>query len=460
MPAMFSATRSAARTAAQAANRRSVSTIREALKEIIPERQALLKQIKSEHGAKTLGNVTVEQVVGGGRGIKFMLWDPSVLDAEEGIRFWGRSIPECQRDLPTAPGGQEILPEAMFWYLLTGKVPTAEQTKQFQEELVSRSELPAHVEKVLDSLPKTLHPMTQFVIGVAALNHDSQFAARYKSGMKKAEYWGPALEDSLDCVAKSFTIAARIYLHSYKDGAKNMAPVDKSKDLSANFATQIGFGDSEGFIELIRLYNSLHTDHEGGNVSAHTTHLVGSALSDPFLSYSAALGGLAGPLHGLANQEVLRFILGMQKELGDSPSDEQIVQYIWKTLNSGQVIPGYGHAVLRKPDPRFAALREFGNKHPETANDPVFRMVDSLFKVAPGVLTEHGKTKNPFPNVDAASGSLLYHYGLTQFPYYTVTFGTSRAIGALSQYVWDRALGLPIERPKSLSMEAILKLVK
>ncbi|BGP35610.1 hypothetical protein JCM10296v2_007451 [Rhodotorula toruloides] len=173
----------------------------------------------------------------------------------------------------------------------------------------------------------------------------------------------------------------------------------------------------------------------------------------------------------------------MQKELGDLPSDEQIVQYIWKTLNSGQVIPGYCHAVLRKPDPRFAALREFGNKHPETANDPVFRMVDSLFKVAPGVLTEHGKTKNPFPNVDAASGSLLYHYGLTQFPYYTgafpysqkrrrldeltfpffaraVTFGTSRAIGALSQYVWDRALGLPIERPKSLSMEAILKLVK
>jgi hypothetical protein len=214
--------------------------------------------------------------------------------------------------------------------------------------------------------------MTQFVIGVAALNHDSQFAARYKSGMKKAEYWEPALEDSLDCVAKSFTIAARIYLHSYKGGAKGMAPVDKTKDLSHNFATQIGFGDSEGFIELIRLYNSLHTDHEGGNVSAHTTHLVGSALSDPFLSYSAALVGLAGPLHGLANQEVLRFILGMQKELGDSPSDDQIVQYIWKTLNSGQVIPvrsaarlslfcaiaadddvcaqGYGHAVLRKPE--------------------------------------------------------------------------------------------------------------
>lgn len=284
-------------------------TVRETLAQIIPERQALLKEIKSQHGAKTLGNVTVEQVIGGGRGIKYMLWDPSVLDAEEGIRFWGRSIPECQRDLPTAEGGKEILPEAMFWYLLTGKVPTAEETKQFQEELVGRSELPAYAEKVLDSLPKTLHPMTQFVIGVAALNHDSKFAAQYKAGMKKSEYWVPALEDSLDCVAKSFTLAARIYNNIYRNGHDSSVPaIDKSKDLSFNFANQIGFGDSEGFIELIRLYNSLHTDHEGGNVSAHTTHLVGSALSDPFLSYSAALGGLAGPLHGLANQEVLRCV--------------------------------------------------------------------------------------------------------------------------------------------------------
>jgi citrate synthase len=153
--------------------------------------------------------VTVEQVFGGMRGIKAMLWEPSVLDSEEGIRFWGKTIPECQEVLPTAPGGKEMLPEAMFWYLLTGKVPTQAETTQFQNELVARSVLPSHIEKTLDALPKTLHPMTQFVIGVAALNHDSKFAAQYKAGMKKADYWIPTLEDSLDCVAKSFTIAAR-----------------------------------------------------------------------------------------------------------------------------------------------------------------------------------------------------------------------------------------------------------
>ncbi|SCV74544.1 BQ2448_7573 [Microbotryum intermedium] len=438
----------------------STKTVQDTLAEIIPERQAIAKELRSQHGDKVLGNVTVEQVFGGMRGIKAMVWEPSVLDSEEGIRFWGRTIPECQQVLPTAPGAKEMLPEAMFWYLLTGKVPSAAEAKAFQEELVGRSILPEYVEKALDALPTSLHPMTQFIIGVAALNHDSQFAAQYKKGMKKADYWRPALEDSLDCVAKSFTIAARIYRNTYLGGVKDMPALQMDKDLSWNFANQIGFGDSEGFVEVIRLYNALHTDHEGGNVSAHTTHLVGSALSDPFLAYSAALGGLAGPLHGLANQEVLRFVLAAQKKLGDFPSDEKLKEFIWDTLKSGQVIPGYGHAVLRKPDPRFMALQQFGESRPEVAKDPVFGYVNQLYKIAPGVLTEHGKTKNPFPNVDSASGSLLYHYGLKQFDFYTVTFGTSRSMGALSQLVWDRALGLPLERPKSLSMAAIAKLIK
>jgi len=300
--------------------------------------------------------------------------------------------------------------------------------------------------------------MAQFIIGVTSLNHDSQFAKRYTDGMKKADYWVPTLEDSLDCVAKCFTIAARIYRNTYLGGVKGIPALVPDRDLSWNFANQIGFGDSPGFIDVIRLYNALHTDHEGGNVSAHTAHLVGSALTDPFLSYAAALAGLAGPLHGLANQEVLRFILDLQKQYGEELSDDKLKEALWTHLKTG-VIPGYGHAVLRKPDPRFTALNEFANSRPDVAKDPVVKLVNQLARIAPGVLTEHGKTKNPHPNVDSASGSLLYHYGLTQFPFYTVTFGTSRSMGALSQLVWDRALGLPLERPKSLSMEAIAKLV-
>lgn len=387
-----------------------------------------------------------------------MLWDPSVLDSEEGIRFWGRTIPECQQVLPSAKDGSEMLPESMFWYLLTGKVPSEKQVEAFQADLAVRStHVPDFVEKLIDNFPKTLHPMTQLIIAIAALNHNSKFAAAYSAGTKKADYWRSTLEDTLDLAAMIYPIAARIYVTKYRGGAKNLPSINKDKDLSWNYANQIGYGDSAGFIEVIRLYNALHTDHEGGNVSAHTTHLVGSALSDPYLSYSAALGGLAGPLHGLANQEVLRFVLKMQETIGNNATPEKVEEHIWSVLKSGQVTPGYGHAVLRKADPRFAALREFGQKRPEVAADPVFRLVDSIYQVAPGVLTAHGKTKNPFPNVDAASGCLLYHYGMTEFEYYTVLFGCSRAMGALSQLVWDRVHNLPIERPKSLSMEALAK---
>lgn len=438
----------------------STKTIHEELVEIIPQRLELAKKLKSDYGDKKLGDIQVSHVFGGMRGLKAMLWDPSVLDSEEGIRFWGRTISECQQVLPTAKDGKEMLPESMFWYLLTGKVPSDKQIESFQADLAERStKVPKFVDQLIDSLPKTLHPMTQFVMATAALNHNSKFAAAYSSGAKKADYWKSTLEDSLDLAAMVYPIAARIYMTKYKGGASNMPAINKSKDLSWNFAQQTGFGDSQGFIELVRLYNALHTDHEGGNVSAHTTHLVGSALSDPFLSYSAALSGLAGPLHGLANQEALRFVLEMKKSVGNNPSPEKVKEYIWSVLKSGRVVPGYGHAVLRKPDPRFAALREFGNRRPEVAADPVFQLVDSLYQVAPGVLTEHGKTKNPFPNVDAASGCVLYHYGMTEFEYYTVLFGCSRAMGGLSQLVWDRVHNLPIERPKSLSMEAIAKIV-
>lgn len=139
--------------------------------------------------------------------------------------------------------------------------------------------------------------MAQLSIAVNALEHESAFAKAYAKGMKKTEYWQHTFEDSMDLIAKLPTIAARIYRNVYADG--KVAPVQKDKDYSFNFANQLGFADNKDFVELMRLYLTIHTDHEGGNVSAHTTHLVGSALSSPFLSLAAGLNGLAGPLHGL-----------------------------------------------------------------------------------------------------------------------------------------------------------------
>lgn len=437
----------------------STKSLRETLKEVVPAKQEQLKKLKAEHSQTVVGDVKVENIIGGMRGLKSMLWEASVLDPIEGIRFHGLSIPDCQKVLPPAPGGKEIIAESMLWLLLTGQVPTPEQTRQLSAELSDKGELPKFIEDLVDSLPQTLHPMTQLGICVSALNHDSQFQAAYEKGMKKSEYWIHALEDCLTLIAKLPALAARIYRNVYKPGAE-LPGLDKNLDLVGNYTKLLGYGSNHSLTEYLRLYIALHGDHEGGNASAHTAHLVGSTLSDPFLAYSAALFALAGPLHGLANQEVLRWQLAMQKEIGDNITHENIKDYLWKTLKSGQVVPGYGHGVLRNPDPRFIALQEFCQTRPELKESPIIQLVNKTFEVAPSVLKEHGKTKNPYPNVDATSGCVLYHYGLTEFKYYTVIFGVSRALGALTQLVWARALGLPLERPKSVSMDVLEKLVK
>ncbi|ORZ18690.1 citrate synthase [Absidia repens] len=429
-------------------------SLKERLTEIIPERQEEVKAFKKDYGNTVLGEVTINQAYGGMRGVKGLIWEGSVLDAEEGIRFRGKTIPECQKELPSAIPGGEPLPEALFWLLVTGEVPTPEQTKSISNEWAARSGLPEFVEDLIDRCPKTLHPMAQFSLAINALQHESNFAKAYSNGINKADYWGPTYEDAMDLIAKLPQVAARIYRNVYKDG--KVADIDLDQDYSYNFSKLLGFEENKEFVELMRLYLVLHSDHEGGNASAHTTHLVGSTLADPYLSFAGGLNSLAGPLHGLANQEVLRWTMKMQETIGQDASDEQITKYLWDTLNGGKVVPGFGHAVLRKTDPRYMAQREFALKHlPE---DPLFALVSKLYHIIPGVLTEHGKTANPFPNVDAHSGVLLQYYGLKEQDYYTVLFGVSRALGVMSQLVWDRALGLPLERPKSYSTAHLKKM--
>jgi len=389
------------------------------------------------------------------RGIKGLIWEGSVLDANEGIRFRGKTIPECQELLPKVAGGEEPLVEGLLWLLLCNEVPSQEQVKGLSEDLAARSDIPKFVEEIIDRFPNDLHPMAQFSAAVAALEHESSFAKAYAKGINKKEYWTYYLEDSLDLLGKLPTIAARIYQNVYKDGT--VVAVQKDKDYAFNLANMLGFGNNKDFVDLMRLYLVIHADHEGGNVSAHTTHLVGSALSSAYLSFAAGLNGLAGPLHGLANQEVLRWIFKMKEHIGTNVSDETIKDYLWSTLKSGQVVPGYGHAVLRKTDPRYIAQREFALR--KLPDDPLFKLVSQVYTIAPGVLTEHGKTKNPYPNVDAHSGVLLQYYGLKEENFYTVLFGVSRAFGVLPQLVIDRFLGAPLERPKSFSTEAMAKLV-
>ena len=410
-----------------------------------------IKEIIKTHGTKKVGEVTLAQVYQGMRGITGLVTETSLLDAQEGIRFRGYSIPELQARLPKAPGGGEPLPEGLFHLMLLGELPTQEDSETITNIWQRRSHVPNHVFATIDALPISTHPMTMFVTGVMALQTESNFAKAYATGINKKDYWSPVFEDTMDLIARLPRIAAYIYRRKYKNN-EHIQP-NGLLDWAGNLAHMMGYND-ESFKELMRLYMTIHADHEGGNVSAHTTHLVGSALSDPYLSYAAGMNGLAGPLHGLANQEVIKWIFEMQESLGtDAPTSEQIANYVQATLSSGKVVPGYGHAVLRKTDPRFTAQMEFGKKH--MPDDKLVNTVWNIYETVPPILQSLGKVKNPWPNVDAHSGALLVHYGLIEYEFYTVLFAVSRALGVLSSLCWDRALGFPLERPKSVTTDSV-----
>jgi citrate synthase len=327
-------------------------------------------------------------------------------------------------------------------------MPSKDELKDLQADLKARAErLPAYVFDVLDAMPFDSHPMCMLNTGILVLERESEFRKKYDEGMKKDDYWKPTLEDALNLIAWIPIIAAYIYRRKFRDGVRIAA--DPNLDWAGNYAHMLGIPDPTGeFKNLMRLYMVLHSDHEGGNVSAHTCHCVGSALSDAFYAVSAGLDGLAGPLHGLANQECLAWILETMEKFGGAPTEEQLAKYAQETLDAGKVVPGYGHAVLRITDPRFDAFHAFGAR--VCPDDPVYQTVARVFKVVPEVLKQVQKIKDPWPNVDAASGCLLYHFGMKEFSYYTVLFSVSRAMGMVSQLVVSRGWGEPIERPKSM----------
>ena len=412
---------------------------------------AEMKDIVKEHGNKKIGEVVLSQIYQGMRGMTGLVTETSLLDSQEGIRFRGYSIPELQQQLPKAKGGTEPLPEGLFYLMLIGDLPDEEDAAHITSVWQRRSHVPNHVFAAIEALPVGSHPMTQFVVAIMALQSESQFAKRYAAGMSKKDYWEAVFDDAMDLIARLPRVAAYIYRRKYKNG-DHIHP-NGLLDWAGNFAHMLGYED-EGFKELMRLYMTIHADHEGGNVSAHATHLVGSALADPYLSFAAGMNGLAGPLHGLANQEMIKWIYEMREALGvDLPTGEQIGEYVKKTLSEGKVVPGYGHAVLRKTDPRFTAQMEFGKKH--MPDDPLVNTVWRIYETVPPILQSLGKIKNPWPNVDAHSGSLLVHYGMVEYDFYTVLFGVSRSLGVLASLCWDRALGMPIERPKSVTTEQV-----
>jgi citrate synthase len=421
----------------------------------LPSWRDRVARLVGEHADVVVDQVTIGQVYGGMRSVKGLVTDISYVDPNEGIRFRGYTIPEVLDLLPKPSNSKMPYVGGLYYLLLIGKIPSLEQALDVEAEWKARAQIPDFVFDVLKSMPRESHPMMLFSTAILALQNESVFTRQYQEGMTREEYWQPMLEDSLNLTAKLPSLAAFIYSMKYRNG--EFIEPKKDLDWGANFAYMIGNPSAE-YMDLSRLYFILHSDHESGNASAHATHLAASTLSDIYYALSAGLNSLAGPLHGLANQEALRWLLGIHTEFEGVPTKDQLYDYAWEKLNSGQVIPGYGHAVLRKPDPRFTAQYKYALENlPE---DEIFQIAHLVYEVVPKVLIEQGKAKNPAPNVDAISGTLQYHYGITEFEFYTVMFGVGRALGVSANAVWSRALGQPLERPKSLTTAMLEEIAK
>ena len=434
--------------AEKADERRStnVSNLKAKLLEKIQAHRPRTTKLVKEQGKIVIDQVTIDQCIGGARDVRCLVTDISYLDPQEGIRFRGKTIPETFAALPKVPGSEYPYVEGFWYFLMTGDVPTKEEALAVAEDFKSRARVPRYVFDVLRAMPRDTHPMTLFSAAILAMQRESVFVRQYNEGMNKMDYWDPTYEDATNLLAKLPSIGAYIYRMKYK--ADTHIGTNRDLDWGGDFAHQMGI--PKPYDDVARMYFILHSDHESGNVSAHTTHLVASALSDAYYSLSAGINGLAGPLHGLANQEVLRWTMNFLQQLGkDDYTEDDVKKALWDTLNSGQVVPGYGHAVLRKTDPRYTAQREFCLKH--LPDFPLFKLISTIYKVTPPILQEQGKAKNPWPNVDAQSGVIQWYYGVTEWDFYTVMFGIGRAIGVLANITWDRALGYPIERPKSLT---------
>ena len=428
--------------------------LKQRLYEKIEAHRPRIKRLLDEHGETVINSVTVQQVIGGMRGIKSLVTDISYLDPYEGIRYRGYTLPEVFEKLPKPPGAEMPYVEGLFYLLLTGDIPTQKEVNDVIYDSVNRRQLPRYVYEVIDAFPNQSHPMVILSAAVMSMQRESVFNLKYQRGMDKIDFWDPTYEDAMNLVAKIPVIGAYIYNKLYRK--TKYVYQDPTLDFGGNFASMIAI--DKPYDDVARMYFILHADHESGNVSAHTGHLIASSLSDVYYSISGMINGLAGPLHGLANQEVLRWIQDVRIRFGDRvPTKDQMREFVMETLDSGQVIPGYGHAVLRKTDPRYTIQREFCLKH--LPDDDLFKYADILYQVVPDILLEQGKAKNPWPNVDAQSGVIQWHYGLVQYDYYTVLFSIGRALGVLSNIIWDRALGYPIERPKSITTDMLEQMV-
>tara|TARA_B100000927_G_scaffold151789_1_gene122333 strand:+ start:395 stop:1561 length:1167 start_codon:yes stop_codon:yes gene_type:complete len=370
-----------------------------------------------------LCEVTENHLNTGLRGIPVGTCRTSFVTPDEGVHYCGYPIKELV----------DFSPEDIIYLLFNKELPTAEQSAEFRANLSARATMPEGVETVLASLPKQGHPMDWLSVGIHTL------------GMyETTENW---LDDALNLVARMPRLMGLMF--RYREGRTDNIPVDDvSKSLVDRFVETLDLSDvdQQKMARVVSTYLVLHMDHGGGNLSTFTGKSIASGKATVYSAIAGAMNALSGPLHGRANQSCLEFVLKVGTD-----DESEVEEFVRNELTQGRPVYGFGHAVLSVEDPRASAQFELGEQI--CPDDENFKVIKMLRKVAPRVLAENKKIRNPNANVDIASGALLHHVGLEDPTYYTTLFGWARVAGIGAQIVDERVnmrngRGVPIYRPK------------
>ena len=372
---------------------------------------------------KVLCEVTENHLNTGLRGIPVGTCRTSFVTPTEGVHYCGYPIKELV----------DFSPEDIIYLLFNKELPTTAQSSTFKADLAARGNVPSGLENVLQTLPKDGHPMDWLSVGIQTL------------GM--LDTTGNWREDALNLIARMPRLMGLIF--RYREGrSTDIAADDTSKSLVQRFVDTVGVDEHlrAKMERVVSTYLVLHMDHGGGNLSTFTGKSIASGKATVYSAIAGAMNALSGPLHGRANQSCLEFVL----KIGTS-DEAEVEKFVRNELKEGCPVFGFGHAVLSVEDPRATAQFAIGEEI--CPDDENFKIIRTLRKVAPMVLSENKKIRNPNANVDIASGALLYHVGLTDPTYYTTFFGWARVAGIGAQIVDERTVlrsgkGVPIYRPK------------
>ncbi len=376
-----------------------------------------------------LFQITEKELETGMRGYPVGYCTTSSVDPQKGLFYVGRPVSELAL----------WTPEEVIYLLQFGKAGSKEEVAKFFADLQQRMVLKPETIEAIEKLPRAGHPMKLFSAAMLVL------------GMMEGK--GDYPEDALNVIAKIPHLAA-VVINFHAGWGKT--PVSKPElGYMENFTQllKVPKGDGKKLFPAFKLFNVLHFDHGGGNLSTFVGKAVASGLEDTYGSMCSALCALAGPRHGRANQDCLEFVREVHKEVGDKATAKDVEMLIRKRLQENKLVFGFGHAVLRVEDPRATVMYDYLQKHYPA--HPLVKIALLLRTEGSKVLKENPKISDPYANIDAISGTMLAASGFDHPEYFTVLFGLSRCVGIARQIVYERCearggKGTPIIRPKYL----------